>query len=66
MADANLIDGNPTNKKLTWQEFKYLCEQHGITDSDIIDDIDVSWGKKELFNCECDEVFGWKISLISD
>lgn len=53
------------SRKFTWGEFKKLCEQHGISDGDVIDDIDISWGKREFFSCEKDEVYGWKISLVS-
>ena len=55
----------PDSNKLTWREFKELCEKHGITDDDVLDDIDISWGKREFFKCEKDEIFGWKISLVS-
>lgn len=51
--------------KLTWKAFKELCEQNGVNDSDIVDDIDISWGDRGYFKCEKDDVFGWKISLIS-
>jgi hypothetical protein len=51
--------------KMTWKEFKELCEQHGISDNDIVDDIDISWGNRKYFKCEKDDVYGWKISLIS-
>ena len=66
-AQVNLeeIDLDIDSKKLTWKEFKDLCERSGISDDDIVDDIDVSWGKREYFKCEKDEVFGWKISLVS-
>lgn len=65
MADvAQDLSGNNSNK-LTWKEFKDMCEYHGISDNDLVDDIDISWGKREFFACEKDEVFGWKISLIS-
>lgn len=69
MAEAARIiendDIESASKKLTWKEFKDLCEQHGITDDDLVDDIDISWGRREYFKCEKDEVFGWKISLVS-
>lgn len=58
-------DIESSSKKLTWKEFKDLCEQHGITDDDLVDDIDISWGRREYFKCEKDEDFGWKISLVS-
>ena len=65
MANAAQVEVVSNCKKFTWKEFKELCELHGITDSDIVDDIDISWGKREYFRCEKDEVFGWKISLVS-
>ena len=65
MASATKVDIETESKKLTWKEFKDLCEQRGISDNDIVDDIDISWGKREYFRCEKDEVFGWKISLVS-
>ncbi|MGD8569771.1 MAG: hypothetical protein PVJ39_16920 [Gammaproteobacteria bacterium] len=70
MANAAQVDLDDADleidsKKLTWKEFKDMCEQSGISDNDIVDDIDISWGKREYFKCEKDEVFGWKISLVS-
>ena len=65
MAQAAKIKPDLESRKLTWKEFKDLCEQHGISDDDIVDDIDISWGKREFFKCEKDEIFGWKISLVS-
>jgi hypothetical protein len=65
MAEAAQIEAISDSKKLTWKEFKELCEQHGISDNDIVDDIDISWGLREYFKCEKDEIFGWKISLVS-
>lgn len=66
MADAaHKIEAESNCNKFTWKEFKELCEKHGITDNDIVDDIDISWGKREYFRCEKDEVYGWKISLVS-
>ncbi|MDH5230268.1 MAG: hypothetical protein OEY38_09420 [Gammaproteobacteria bacterium] len=51
------------NTKITWQEFKKLCEQAGVSESDEIDFIDVSWGAPTELSCEFDEDFGWRISL---
>ena len=65
MAKAMHAEMAPGSNKLTWGEFKDLCEAHGISDDDIVDDIDISWGKREFFKCEKDEIFGWKISLVS-
>ncbi len=50
-------------KKITWQEFKALCEAAGIQDDDEIDSIDISWGDKVFFQCTKDEDFGWNIRL---
>jgi hypothetical protein len=49
--------------KLTWKEFKELCEKKGVQDSDELDSIDISWGDIEYFECKKDEDFGWQISL---
>ena len=65
MANAAAAEIEVKCKKFTWKEFKELCEQHGISDDDIVDDINISWGKREFFSCEKDEVYGWKISLVS-
>lgn len=52
-------------KKLTWKEFKELCEQRGVKDSDELDTIDISWGSTDDFECKKDPDFGWQISLRS-
>ena len=49
--------------KLTWKEFKTLCEQKGVQDNDELDSIDISWGDIEYFECKKDEDFGWQITL---
>lgn len=49
--------------KLTWKQFKELLENAGIQDTDEIDDIDLSWGDLNDFECYKDEVFGWKVRL---
>lgn len=49
--------------KLTWKEFKELCEQQGVQDSDELDIIDISWGSLEYFEAKKDEDFGWQITL---
>lgn len=54
-------DSTPT--KLTWKQFKELCEQQGIQDNDELDIIDVSWGSLEYFSAKKDEDFGWQITL---
>lgn len=65
MAKEAQVEENLENYKMTWKEFKQLCEQHGISDNDIVDDIDISWGNREFFKCEKDEIYGWRISLVS-
>ena len=55
MAKAAQVDLELDTNKLTWKEFKELCEKNGICDDDIVDDIDISWGKREFFKCEKDE-----------
>lgn len=65
MAKAAQVEVVSESNKLTWKEFKTLCEQSGISDDDLVDDIDISWGNREFFRCEKDEIFGWKISLVS-
>jgi hypothetical protein len=54
---------NSQAKKLTWKEFKELCEQKGIQDSDELDIIDISWGDTQYFEAKKDEDFGWQITL---
>ena len=54
---------NPAATKLTWKEFKELCERQGIQDSDELDIIDISWGSVEYFEAKKDEDFGWQITL---
>ena len=49
--------------KLTWKEFKELCEHKGVKDSDELDIIDISWGDVKYFECKKDEDFGWQITL---
>jgi hypothetical protein len=49
--------------KLTWKEFKELCEQQGVQDNDELDIIDISWGSLEYFEAKKDEDFGWQITL---
>jgi len=49
--------------KLTWKQFKELCEKKGIQDNDELDIIDISWGDIEFFECKKDEDFGWQITL---
>jgi hypothetical protein len=49
--------------KLTWKQFKELCEQKGVRDDDELDSIDISWGDVEYFECRKDEDFGWQITL---
>jgi hypothetical protein len=53
----------PKASKLTWKEFKELCEQQGIQDNDELDIIDISWGSLEYFEAKKDEDFGWQITL---
>lgn len=65
MADTSQDSVESNSNKFTWKEFKELCEQYGIADNDFVDDIDISWGKREYFNCEKDDIYGWKISLVS-
>ena len=54
---------NPQTNKLTWKQFKELCEQRGIQDNDELDIIDISWGSVEYFEAKKDEDFGWQITL---
>jgi hypothetical protein len=54
---------DPTTNKLTWKQFKELCEQQGIKDDDELDTIDISWGDLEYFEAKRDEDFGWQITL---
>lgn len=49
--------------KLTWRDIKGLIESAGVQDEDEIDDIDISWGNIDEFECRKDEVFGWKVRL---
>lgn len=65
MANESHVTEIPDCGKLTWKEFKDLCEGHGISDMDLLDDIDISWGASEFFKCEKDEEYGWKISLVA-
>ncbi|MCG6968697.1 MAG: hypothetical protein LJE85_02930 [Gammaproteobacteria bacterium] len=57
------VDQNRKASKLTWKEFKQLCEQQGVLDNDELDIIDVSWGSVEYFEAKKDEDFGWQITL---
>ena len=54
---------NTHENKLTWKQFKELLENAGVQDADEIDDIDLSWGDLNDFECYKDEVFGWKVRL---
>jgi hypothetical protein len=54
---------DPNATKLTWKEFKDLCEKKGIKDEDELDIIDISWGSTEYFECKRDDDFGWQITL---
>ncbi len=58
-----LANKNQNASKLTWKQFKELCEQQGIKDDDELDIIDISWGSLEYFNARKDEDFGWQITL---
>jgi len=49
--------------KLTWKQFKELCEQQGVCDNDELDIIDISWGSVDYFEAKKDEDFGWQITL---
>lgn len=49
--------------KLTWQEIKQLIEESGVKPDDEIDRIDISWGSIEEFECNKDDIFGWRIIL---
>ena len=49
--------------KLTWKQFKELCEQQGVRDEDELDIIDISWGSVDYFEAKKDEDFGWQITL---
>ncbi|HHM05261.1 MAG TPA: hypothetical protein ENJ19_05905 [Gammaproteobacteria bacterium] len=59
------MDNNPDKEtvKLTWNEFKALCERAGVCDEDTIDTIDISWGDNKYFECRKDDDFGWQITL---
>ena len=50
-------------EKLSWRDFKKLCERAGIGDEDEIDFIAISWGDDKQFSAVKDEDFGWQISL---
>lgn len=59
----NKLSAERQPEKLTWKKLKELIESAGVNDTDVIDDIDVSWGEIAEFKCFKDEVFGWKIRL---
>lgn len=50
-------------RKLTWKELKELIEKSGVRPEDEIDRIDISWGSLEDFECNKDDIFGWRIIL---
>lgn len=50
-------------RKMTWQEIKELIEDSGVKPGDEIDRIDISWGSVEEFECDKDDIFGWRIIL---
>lgn len=50
-------------RKMTWQEIKELIEKSGVQPGDEIDRIDISWGSIDDFECNKDDIFGWRIIL---
>lgn len=54
---------NTQQRKLTWGEIKKLVESAGVQDNDEVDQIDISWGNLDDFECHLDEDFGWQIRL---
>lgn len=56
-------DTGLNERKLTWAEIKNLIENSGVKPDDEIDRIDISWGSIEKFECNQDDIFGWRIIL---
>lgn len=52
-----------TGDKVTWGELKAFVEKTGISDTDEIDLMDITWGKVDKLKATFDADFGWQICL---
>lgn len=47
--------------KLTWRQIRERIEQAGVSDTDEIDCIEISWGTLDQLSFTKDQDFGWQI-----
>ena len=57
------VESGLQERKMTWKELKDLIEKSGVKPGDEIDRIDISWGSIDEFQCNKDDIFGWRIIL---